>query len=98
MKGVFDNILEEREVKRLSNATSRVFEIIHSRWPINPLEVADLLDDEGSVKSLSAKYVYHFKKLNKKGLIRMKKIGNTYVAWPADIEKLRLIHELLRGA
>jgi len=67
------------------------------RWPINPLEVAEILGDNGKTKSLSAKYVYHFKKLNKKGLIRLKKMGNTYVAWPVELEKLRTIHELLRG-
>jgi hypothetical protein len=97
MRGLFDNPSEERKDKKVSGVAARVFQAIHARWPINPLEVAEILGDNGKVKSLSAKYVYHFKKLNDKGLIRMKKVGNTYIAWPADIEKLRVIHELIRG-
>jgi hypothetical protein len=31
------------------------------------------------------------------GLIDVKKVGNTYIAWPTEIEKLRVIHELLKG-
>jgi hypothetical protein len=33
----------------------------------------------------------------KMGLIDVKKVGNTYIAWPTEIEKLRVIHELLKG-
>jgi hypothetical protein len=29
-------------------------------------------------------------------LIEMKKTGNTYIAWPMDMEKLRVIHEMLK--
>jgi hypothetical protein len=74
-----------------------VYEAIKANWPANPLEVAEFLNDEGSQKSLSAKYLYHFKKLKKAGLIMVKKIGNTYVAWPMEIEKLRLANEMLKG-
>ena len=35
-------------------------------------------------------------KLKKLDLIDMKKMGNTYVAWPTDIEKLRVLHEMMR--
>ena len=97
MREFFDNPSEKEKTRKISRITSRVFQAIHSKWPINPLEVAEVLGDSGKAKSLSAKYVYHFKKLNDRGLIRMKKVGNTYVAWPADIEKLRVIHELIRG-
>lgn len=64
---------------------------------MNPLEVASHFEETGDVKALSAKYLYHFRKLNEHGLIRMKKVGNTYVAWPVEIEKLRVIHEMTRG-
>ena len=77
--------------------TSKVFKIIHEKWPVNPLEVAAAMGDNGSAKSLSAKYIYHFRKLRRADLIKMKKVGNTYVAWPAEIERLRIIHELLGG-
>lgn len=85
------------EIGDVSKVTSRVFKVIHSSWPINPLEVAEHLKERGKVKTLSARYLYHFKKLAKKELIHMKKIGNTYIAWPAEIERLRVIHELLKG-
>jgi len=75
--------------------TKVVFEMISSDWPSNPLEIAKKIGDRGSQKSLSAKYLYHFKKLSSIGLIELKKIGNTYVAWPREMEKLRVIHEML---
>ncbi len=82
--------------KSISKSTLRVFKAICSKWPSNPLEIAEELREEGKVKTLSARYLYHFKKLHKLELINMKKIGNTYIAWPMDMEKLRFIHEMLR--
>lgn len=87
----------EEKVKRLSSSSSRVLEAIKASWPANPLEVAEFLNDQGNQKSLSAKYIYHFKKLKKAGLIMMKKVGNTYIAWPVEVEKLRLANEVLKG-
>ncbi len=97
MKNVFNHFLEKADDKKLSKISSRVFQAIRNSWPINPLEVAEALGENGDTKKLSAKYLYHFKKLNKKKLIMMKKVGNTYIAWPAEIEKLRVIHELVKG-
>lgn len=97
MKNVYEHFLGEDKNQELRGVSRRVFQAVYSRWPINPLEVAEELGDKGNVKKLSAKYLYHFKRLNEKKLIMMKKIGNTYVAWPSDIEKLRVIHELLKG-
>ncbi|HDH91370.1 MAG TPA: hypothetical protein ENF38_00285 [Candidatus Aenigmarchaeota archaeon] len=86
-----------RERNSLSFKSSKVLKIILEHWPVNPLEVARLLGERGDEKKLSAKYLYHFRKLARKDLIRMKKVGNTYVAWPLEIEKLRVIYELIRG-
>ncbi|OGI14439.1 hypothetical protein A3K63_04835 [Candidatus Micrarchaeota archaeon RBG_16_49_10] len=98
---IFMDIIEQllaghRRESVVGSKTRKVFESICSKWPANPLEVASSLDEEGDVKTLSAKYLYHFRKLSESGLIRMKKIGNTYVAWPTDIEKLRMIHHMTR--
>jgi len=82
--------------KEISNSTLRVFKIICSKWPLNPFEVAKELGENGKSKTLSAKYLYHFRKLKRMDLIEIKKLGNTYIAWPIDIEKLRMIHELLK--
>jgi hypothetical protein len=85
-----------RKERRMSESTLRVFKIICSKWPLNPLEVAKELGEDGKSKTLSAKYLYHFRKLKGMDLIEMKKLGNTYIVWPIDIEKLRVIHEMLR--
>jgi|SRR3989338_899893 len=74
---------------RLASTTKNVLKLIEEKWPINPLEIAKLLNDKGKDKSSSAKYLYHFKKLYKAELIEMKRIGNTYIAWPKSIEKMR---------
>ncbi|MBN2042380.1 MAG: hypothetical protein JW754_01085 [Candidatus Aenigmarchaeota archaeon] len=97
-ENIFDiTSLEEKETGgKIGNSTMRVFRTICSRWPTNPLEVAKEHGDEGKVKTLSAKYLYHFNKLQKANLIKVKKIGNSYVAWPVDMEKLRVVHEILR--
>jgi hypothetical protein len=97
MEKAFEWLSLEEKAKRLSRSSARVFEIISKNWPTNPLEVAEILGETGDKKSLSAKYLYHFKKLYKMKLIRMKKMGNTYIAWPTEIEKLRVMGEFLKG-
>jgi hypothetical protein len=87
----------EERVRRLSPSTAAVLDVVRKNWPVNPLDVAKALNDLGDPKTLSAKYLYHFRKLYKLKLIRMKKIGNTYIAWPTEIEKLRVIREMLGG-
>ena len=97
MRTFESNVVNVRKMKNeLGTVSLKVFKTICDKWPTNPLEVAKGHNDNGKVKSLSAKYLYHFKKLEKAELVYMKKIGNTYIAWPADMEKLRVIHELLR--
>lgn len=93
----FEWLSPEEKVKRLPISTVRVLDVIRKNWPTNPLEVAEALKDRGKEKSLSAKYLYHFKKLHKLKLIRMKKIGNTYIAWPTEIEELRVMRNILKG-
>lgn len=83
------------EATELKEPTSQILNTIKEKWPTNPLEVAKELGDSGKPKTLSAKYLYHFKKLHSLELIHLKKVGNTHIAWPADIEKLRLVHEMV---
>ncbi len=93
---LFDaNKADSGKGKKMGNLTLRIFDTICSRWPTNPLEVAREHGDRGKTKSLSAKYLYHFNKLERAHMIKMKKIGNSYVAWPVDMEKLRVLHEML---
>lgn len=82
--------------KRVEGLTRSVLNVICKQWPVNPFEVATSLGENGNNKTLSSKYLYHFRRLKDLGLIEMKRTGNTYIAWPSDIEKLRLIHEMLK--
>ena len=81
---------------RIGKVSKNVLDVICKEWPVNPLDVAKSLGETGNTKTLSSKYLYHFRKLNQVELIETKKTGNTYVAWPMDMEKLRIIHEMLR--
>jgi len=81
---------------KVGEKSMRVLEAIRHNWPTNPYEVAGRMGERGDLKHLSARLLYHFRRLNDGGYIMMKKIGNTFVVWPADIEKLRIIHELVR--
>jgi predicted transcriptional regulator len=86
----------DKKSPKLGEVSKNVLEVIHRSWPVNPLDVANELGETGSNKTLSSKYLYHFRKLKDKELIQVKKTGNTHVAWPIDMEKLRVIHEMLR--
>ena len=88
--------LFSKKRQKISNSTLRVLKAIGSRWPANPLEVSRELGENGKAKTASAKYLYHFKKLHGLELIQMKRVGNTYIVWPTDIEKLRIIHEMVK--
>jgi len=98
MEKHFEWLGTKEKSKKLSKSTAAVFDMIEKKWPTNPLEVAYSFTDKGDQKSLSARYLYHFKKLYNMKLIRMKKIGNTYVAWPTEVEKLRIMKEVFKGA
>lgn len=88
--------LLERE-RKLNVFSLKILDSIRKNWPTNPLEIANELGETGKLKSLSAKYLYQFRKLKELDLIDMKRLGNSYIAWPIDIEKIRVIHELLHG-
>ena len=93
MYGIFDY----KDNVKISKPTFDVFKAIHSKWPTNPLEVARELGERNkNAKSVSARYLYHFKKLRDVDLINLKRLGNTYIAWPTDIEKIRFLHEMIK--
>ena len=89
------NPVESRSPK-VGRVTRDVLDAICKEWPANPVEVAKALGENGSSKTLSSKYLYHFRRLKQLELIEMKRTGNTYIAWPMDMEKLRVIHDLIR--
>ncbi|MBI2076139.1 MAG: hypothetical protein HYT72_02735 [Candidatus Aenigmarchaeota archaeon] len=73
-----------------------VLRAIENEWPLSVSHVAKKLNETNGQKYTIQSVKYHFDSLAEKGDIRLKKIGRNLVAWPAEIEKLRMIHELLR--
>lgn len=72
-----------------------VFLIIKETWPVHPSDVCRKLNIEPNSSNIS-KIKYHFGLLSREGKIRTKKIDRALVAWPSEIEKLRMIHEFIR--
>lgn len=81
---------------------SDVTTIIEKNWPVSVTEIAQHLGifkrgmDERKRKAAIGKVIYHIKKLKEQEKIRTKKIGQTVIIWPMDIEKLRVLHEMMK--
>ena len=78
--------------KRLNN---EVYTLIRENWPVHPSEVCRKLELEVNISNIS-KIKYHFDILRKKNKIKTKKIDRALAAWPAEIEKLRMIQDLMK--
>lgn len=80
----------------------KIMETIEKEWPVSVTQIAKHTGlhkekiTEKDRKAIVAKIVYHIKILEKEEKIRVKKIGKTTVTWPTEIEKLRVIHEMLK--
>jgi hypothetical protein len=75
--------------------TEEVHKIIRENWPIHPSEVCRKMGIEVTVSNIS-KIKYHFNILHDKKKVRLKKIDRALVAWPYEIERLRIIHDFVR--
>jgi len=76
--------------------TERVYEIIANNWPIHTTRVCEILNIEANSSNIS-KIKYHFDKLREQEKILTRKIDRALVAWPTEIEKLRVMHELIKS-
>ena len=74
---------------------SSVLKAIEDDWPIHTKELASKLGLEPNNSSIK-KISYHVQRLEKEGKVRTKRIGLALTAWPMEMEKLRVIHEMLR--
>ncbi len=87
--------------KGLTETERHVLSCVLEYWPTCPLEIAAHLGLEANSreekKRLSSKYSYYLRKLNEKGLIFSKRMGNALVVWPSEVEKYRTIHEILHS-
>ena len=77
------------------NLRENIFSIIHRSWPIHASGICRELGIKDSVSNIS-KVLYHMKKLEKQGEINVKKVDRALTAWPSEIERLRVIHELIK--
>lgn len=81
----------------------KIIVVIEKEWPVSITEIAKHLGifkkgmDEKKRKAAVGKITYHVKKLKEEEKIRTKKIGQTVIIWSQDIEKLRVLHEMLRS-
>ena len=73
---------------------TEVYRLIRENWPIHPSDVCRKLNLELNISNIS-KIKYHFDVLRKKNRIITKKIDRALVAWPTDMEKLRVIHDFM---
>ncbi len=64
-------------------------------WPIHASGICKQLALETNTNNI-AKVSYHLRTLEKQNKIHLKKIDRALVAWPREMEKLRIIHELLQ--
>ncbi len=75
----------------------KIYEIISTKWPTYVRDVIKELGWDRENISNVTKVKYHFDQLAREGRIRVKKIDRALVAWPAEIERLRVVHDLVRG-
>ena len=73
-----------------------VLKTVEENWPVHIKELVRILGLEvnnSNIKRVS----YHVQQLEKDGKIITKRIGLALAAWPMEMEKLRVINEMLRG-
>ena len=86
----------------MKSIRKEILDIIENKWPVSVTEIAENLGifkrgmNEKKRKAAVGKINYHVNKLKEMNKIRTKKIGQTVIIWPHEIEKLRVMHELLR--
>jgi len=87
------------EKKKGKEFREQIFDMICSNWPTHVTEVAKKLDlfpeDEKKQKVVIARIKYHFDQLARDGRVRVKRIDRALIAWPSEVEKYRMIHEML---
>ena len=72
-----------------------ILQRIESNWPTHIKELITDLGFEVDNTNIK-KFVYHIRKLEEAEKVRVKRIGRALVAWPTEMEKLRVIHEMLK--
>ena len=84
-------MLERKELRE------KIFEIISNKGPTYVRGVIEELGWDRENISNVTKVKYHFDQLARDGRIKVKRIDRALVAWPADVERLRVIHDFIKG-
>jgi len=84
-------VLERKELRE------KIFEIISNNWPTYVRGVIEELGWDRENISNVTKVKYHFDQLAREGRIRVKRIDRALVAWPADVERLRVVQDFIKG-
>jgi len=83
----------------LNHPRDKILEVIESSWPIHATGIAQHLGyeiTEENQKRVLGKIKYHIDILEKQEKVLAKKIAGAKVVWPHEIEKIRLVHEMLK--
>jgi hypothetical protein len=88
--------------RHMATLRNEVLKAIEGNWPVSVTGIAKEMGffkrgmDEKKRKATIGKISYHVKKLKEKEKIKTKKIGPVLIIWPSEIEKLRVLHELIK--
>ena len=75
----------------------KIFEIISTKWPTYVRDVIEELGWDRENISNVTKVKYHFDQLARERRIMVKRIDRALVAWPSDVERLRVVHDFIKG-
>ncbi|MCR4336057.1 MAG: hypothetical protein NUV57_06015 [archaeon] len=85
----------------LSVKEKQVLELVREYWPVSALEIAEHFNENISSREYkkrhSTNYSYYLKKLISKRLILSKRMGNSLIVWPLEVEAYRAIHSIING-
>lgn len=80
---------------RAKELRKNVMETVEHHWPVHVKELVRELGLEVNNSNIK-KISYHIKELERSEKVRTKRIGKALIAWPHDMERLRVIYELIR--
>ena len=80
---------------RKEKLKDKVFKMVEHNWPTHIKELVKSLSFELNNSSIK-KVAYHVKHLERNEKVRTKRIGKALIVWPYEIEKLRVIYEILK--
>ncbi len=85
--------------ENLSFFESKIFSLVKDNWPLTPIELAVLLNEDissrESRKRAYSKYAYYLKKMISLKILFSKKSGKTLIVWPVEVEKYRVIDSII---